>query len=139
MKTLLVPVTLHDALPSVFATAVLVARRFGSLIEGVALRPALAEYVPVDMVGGMTWLRDEEADQAEAQDAGQRFVAAMEAAGLPGASPAPPAPRMRWPMPGRATAGSPTCRPATPSSASTRGCSRRPWSGAPAPMTARRA
>ena len=81
MKTLLVPVTLHDALPSVFATAVLVARRFGSLIEGVALRPALAEYVPVDMVGGMTWLRDEEADQAEAQDAGQRFVAAMEAAG----------------------------------------------------------
>jgi len=95
MKTLLVPVTLHDALPSVFATAVLVARRFGSLIEGVALRPALAEYVPVDMVGGMTWLRDEEADQAEAQDAGQRFVAAMEAAGLPrrepGASCAPDA------------------------------------------------
>ena len=105
MKTLLVPVTLHDALPSVFATAVLVARRFGSLIEGVALRPALAEYVPVDMVGGMTWLRDEEADQAEAQDAGQRFVAAMEAAGLPrrepGASCAPDAaanagPRYRW-------------------------------------------
>ncbi|EHP74585.1 UspA domain protein, partial [Methylorubrum extorquens DSM 13060] len=87
MKTLLVPVTLHDALPSVFATAVLVARRFGSLIEGVALRPALAEYVPVDMVGGMTWLRDEEADQAEAQDAGQRFVAAMEAAGLPRREP----------------------------------------------------
>ncbi len=82
MKTLLVPVALHDALPSVFATALLVARRFGSLIEGVSLRPALAEYVPVDMVGGMTWLRDEEADRAEAQDAGQRFVAAMEASGL---------------------------------------------------------
>ncbi|GJE73973.1 universal stress protein [Methylorubrum suomiense] len=87
MKTLLVPVTLHDALPSVFETALLVARRFGSLIEGVALRPALAEYVPVDMVGGMTWLRDEEADQAEAQDAGARFVAAMEAAGLPRREP----------------------------------------------------
>ncbi|WP_232630626.1 universal stress protein [Methylobacterium sp. Leaf118] len=105
MKTLLVPVTLHDALPSVFETAVLVARRFGSLIEGIALRPALAEYVPVDMVGGMTWLRDEEADQAEAQDAGARFIAAMEAAGLPrrdlDATCAPHAaaqagPRFRW-------------------------------------------
>ena len=42
MKTLLVPVALHDALPSVFETALLVARRFGSLIEGVSLRPALA-------------------------------------------------------------------------------------------------
>lgn len=83
MKTLLVPVALHDALPSVFETALLVARRFGSLIEGVSLRPALAEYVPVDMVGGMTWLRDEEADRAEAEAAGERFVAFMEAAGLP--------------------------------------------------------
>ena len=63
MKTLLVPVTLHDTLPSVFETTRLVAQRFGSLIEGVSLRPALAEYVPVDMVGGMTWLRDEEADR----------------------------------------------------------------------------
>ncbi|MDR7038643.1 nucleotide-binding universal stress UspA family protein [Methylobacterium sp. BE186] len=83
MKTLLVPVALHDTLPSVFATATLVARRFGSLIEGVSLRPALAEYVPVDMVGGMTWLRDEEADRAEAEEAGEHFIAAMEAAAIP--------------------------------------------------------
>ena len=104
MKTLLVPVTLHDALPSVFDTAVLVARRFGSLIEGVALRPALAEYVPVDMVGGMTWLRDEEADKAEAEAAGGRFVAFMQQAGVPLAEDGPctPAsvaaagPRYRW-------------------------------------------
>ena len=83
MKTLLVPVALHDSLQSVFETALLVARRFGSLIEGVSLRPALAEYVPVDMVGGMTWLRDEEADRADAEAAGERFIAFMEAAGLP--------------------------------------------------------
>lgn len=93
MKTLLVPVALHDALPSVFETTLLVARRFGSLVEGVSLRPALAEYVPVDMVGGMTWLRDEEADRAEAEQAGALFVAAMEAAGLPRRDEAPvPAP-----------------------------------------------
>ena len=83
MKTLLVPVALHDALPSVFETTRLVAQRFGSLIEGVSLRPALAEYVPVDMVGGMTWLRDEEADRAEAEEAGGRFVAFMDRAGIP--------------------------------------------------------
>jgi nucleotide-binding universal stress UspA family protein len=82
MKTLLVPVASHDALPSVFETAILAARRFGSLIEGVSLRPALAEYVPVDMVGGMTWLRDEEADKAEAETAGHRFVTFMEYARL---------------------------------------------------------
>jgi len=83
MKTLLVPVAMHDALPSVFETTRLAAERFGSLIEGVSLRPALAEYVPVDMVGGMTWLRDEEADIAEAEEAGSRFIAAMDAAGIP--------------------------------------------------------
>ncbi|GLS44984.1 universal stress protein [Methylobacterium brachythecii] len=105
MKTLLVPIALHDALPSVFETALLVAQRFGSLIEGVSLRPALAEYVPVDMVGGMTWLRDEEADRAEAESAGQRFAAFMEAAGLPRRDPigsctpeaaASAGPRFRW-------------------------------------------
>jgi nucleotide-binding universal stress UspA family protein len=104
MKTLLVPVASHDALPSVFETAILAARRFGSLIEGVSLRPALAEYVPVDMVGGMTWLRDEEADKAEAETAGHRFVIFMEQAGVPLASDGPctpetvgsAGPRYRW-------------------------------------------
>jgi len=104
MKTLLVPVALHDSLPSVFETAILAARRFGSLVEGVSLRPALAEYVPVDMVGGMTWLRDEEADKAEAEAAGGRFVAFMRQAGVPlmedgpctPASVAAAGPRYRW-------------------------------------------
>jgi nucleotide-binding universal stress UspA family protein len=104
MKTLLVPVALHDALPSVFETATLAARRFGSLIEGVSLRPALAEYVPVDMVGGMTWLRDEEADKAEAETAGSQFVAFMQEAGIPLAADAActpdtiatAGPRYRW-------------------------------------------
>jgi nucleotide-binding universal stress UspA family protein len=104
MKTLLVPVALHDALSSVFETAALAARRFGSLIEGVSLRPALAEYVPVDMVGGMTWLRDEEADRAEAEAAGQRFLDFMGRARIPEAADGPcspevagtAGPRYRW-------------------------------------------
>jgi len=57
------------------------------------------------MVGGMTWLRDEEADRMEAQAAGERFLAAMAAAGLPRQEPegvctpeaaACAAPRYRW-------------------------------------------
>jgi nucleotide-binding universal stress UspA family protein len=103
MKTLLVPVASHDALPSVFETAILTARRFGSLIEGVSLRPALAEYVPVDMVGGMTWLRDEEADKVEAERAGRQFIDFMTRAGLPLAAEGPcnpealaAGPRFRW-------------------------------------------
>ena len=104
MKTLLVPVALHDALPSVFETTLLAARRFGSLIEGVSLRPALAEYVPVDMVGGMTWLRDEEADKAEAEAAGKRFLEFLTTAGIPPATEGPctpdsvaaAGPRYRW-------------------------------------------
>lgn len=104
MKTLLVPVALHDALDSVFETTRLTAALFGSLVEGVSLRPALAEYVPVDMVGGMTWLRDEEADKAEAEAAGSRFVAFMTQAGLPLAQDGPctpetvaaAGPRYRW-------------------------------------------
>lgn len=104
MKTLLVPVASHDALSSVFETAILTARRFGSLVEGVSLRPALAEYVPVDMVGGMTWLRDEEADKAEAETVGRHFVSFMDQAGVPLAMEGPctpetvasAGPRYRW-------------------------------------------
>ncbi len=139
MKTLLVPVAMHDALPSVFETTRLAASRFGSLIEGVSLRPALAEYVPVDMVGGMTWLRDEEADIAEAEEAGSRFVAAMDAAGIPRHprdGQCNPAKVMEA---GRATGGARTCRPATPSSANMPACSRPPWSGGRGPATTPRA
>ncbi|WP_375410570.1 universal stress protein [uncultured Methylobacterium sp.] len=104
MKTLLVPVALHDSLDSVFESTRLAATLFGSLVEGVSLRPALAEYVPVDMVGGMTWLRDEEADKAEADAAGRRFVDFMEKAGMPLAQDGPctpeaaalAGPRYRW-------------------------------------------
>ncbi|GJD98124.1 universal stress protein [Methylobacterium isbiliense] len=98
MKTLLVPVTRHALLDSVLETALLAARRFGSCVEGFGLRPALAEYVPVDMVGGMTWVRDEEADLAEARDCGGRFQAFMEQHGVQRERAGAPhdEPRYRW-------------------------------------------
>ncbi|AWN46172.1 universal stress protein [Methylobacterium terrae] len=98
MKTLLVPVARHTLLDSVLDTAVLMARRFGASIEGFGLRPALAEYVPVDMVGGMTWVRDEETDLVEARDCGGLFTAAMErhAIARDSADAARTGPRWRW-------------------------------------------
>ncbi|ACL56053.1 universal stress protein [Methylobacterium nodulans] len=98
MKTLLVPVARHALLDSVLETALLTAQRFGSCVEGFGLRPALAEYVPVDMVGGMTWVRDEEADLAEARDCGSQFCTFMEEHGVGRESAAanPSAPRYRW-------------------------------------------
>ncbi|RVU20132.1 universal stress protein [Methylobacterium oryzihabitans] len=98
MKTLLVPVARHALLDSVFTTALLAARRFDGSIEGFGLRPALAEYVPVDMVGGMTWVRDEETDRAEARDCGSLFTAFMDRHGVPreSAGVAQAGPRYRW-------------------------------------------
>ncbi|TGD95852.1 universal stress protein [Methylobacterium nonmethylotrophicum] len=98
MKTLLVPVARHTLLDSVLDTAVLTARRFGASIEGFGLRPALAEYVPVDMVGGMTWVRDEETDLVEARDCGGLFAAAMERHGIArdSADIGKNGPRWRW-------------------------------------------
>lgn len=83
MKNILVPVIEHDLLPSVLETARLIAQRFGSTIEGFALQPVLAEYVPVDMVGGMTWMRDAESDEAVLASAQAAFTRFLDGHGLP--------------------------------------------------------
>jgi nucleotide-binding universal stress UspA family protein len=48
---------------SVLETALLAARRFDAYVEGFAIRPLITEYVPVDMVGGLTWTRDDITDE----------------------------------------------------------------------------
>jgi nucleotide-binding universal stress UspA family protein len=77
MKAVLVPVEMHDRIRSVLETALLFAQRFGSLIEGFALRPVITEFVPVDMVGGLTWTQDDLVDQEEARRARDMFDAFM--------------------------------------------------------------
>ena len=77
MKAVLVPVETHDLLPSVLQTALLLGRRFGSLVEGFALRPVMTEFVPVDMVGGLTWTQNDLVDQTEATRARETFEAFM--------------------------------------------------------------
>ncbi len=78
MKTILVPVAAHDFIGPVLETVLLAARRFGSCVEGFALRPLITEYVPVDMVGGLTWTRDDISDEQavrQARDVFERFMA----------------------------------------------------------------
>src|SRR3546814_8053236 len=45
MKTILLPIEESDVLPSMLRIALLVAKRFGSYIEGLHERPALTEFV----------------------------------------------------------------------------------------------
>ena len=51
MKTILVPTEQREGMSSTLQTALLVARRFDSYMEGFALLPEISTFVAVDMVG----------------------------------------------------------------------------------------
>jgi len=82
MKTLLIPTAAHDLMRSVLETALLAAQGFGGVMEGFALRPSFAEYIPVDMVTGLTWIGDDGADDGAAQRAKETFLAFMRERGV---------------------------------------------------------
>jgi nucleotide-binding universal stress UspA family protein len=66
MKTILVPTESHDAMRSTLSTALALARRFDSYIEGFALRFRVNEFIAVDMAGAipLETLREESLDEA---------------------------------------------------------------------------
>ena len=51
MKTMLIPTEQRNSMSSTLQTALLLARRFDSYMEGFALQPAINELLAVDMVG----------------------------------------------------------------------------------------
>src|SRR5450756_1533958 len=55
MKTILVPMENHDAMQSALETALLLARPFGSYIEGFALRWEINEFGGGDIAGAFRW------------------------------------------------------------------------------------
>jgi len=65
MKTILVPTESHDAMRSALSTALALARRFDSYIEGFALRFRVNEFIAVDMAGAipLETLREESLDE----------------------------------------------------------------------------
>jgi len=84
MKTILVPTENHDAMQSALETALLLARRFDSYIEGFALRWVINEYVVgVDMMGGIPVERFEQDIAKGAQQARQIFESFMEKHDVP--------------------------------------------------------
>ena len=83
MKTILVPTESHEAMRSALATALVMARRFNSYIEGFALRFRVNEFVAVDMAGAIPLesLREESLD--EARRARALFESFMQENGVP--------------------------------------------------------
>jgi nucleotide-binding universal stress UspA family protein len=88
MKTILVPAESHDAMRSALSTALALARRFDSYIEGFALRFRVNEFIAVDMAGAipLETLREESLD--EARRARSLFETFMKENAVPRADPA---------------------------------------------------
>jgi nucleotide-binding universal stress UspA family protein len=83
MKTILIPTAAHDLMESVLETALLAARRFDAYVEGFAIRPLITEYVPVDMVGGLTWTRDDITDEQAIRQSREIFDRFMTGRSIP--------------------------------------------------------
>ena len=88
MKTILVPIEPHDAIQSVLETALLLAKKFNSHIEGFALRPAIGNLVTMDPVSSLTVVSARENDAEIAKQARSIFDAFMHAANVPEAATA---------------------------------------------------
>jgi nucleotide-binding universal stress UspA family protein len=81
MKSILIPVEDHDAMPAVFEAARLIARAFDSYVEGFAVRPLAESYVSVEPVSGLAIPRAGEADGAD--QARRQLESFMQTHGVP--------------------------------------------------------
>ncbi len=83
MKTILVPTECHDETRSALTSALLLARRFESYIEGFALRYRLNEFVAVDMAGAIPLESLRAESMEEARRARTLFESFMAENGIP--------------------------------------------------------
>ena len=83
MKTILVPTENHDAMQSALETALLLARRCDSYMEGFALRWGFDELAGGDMVGGVPLATYKQDSVAEARQARQIFESFMQKHDVP--------------------------------------------------------
>ncbi len=82
MKNVLVPVELHSSIDSVFTTALLLARRFDSYVEGMPLGPDLPDLVAFDMPVSWT-AADQNTWRELAEESQNRFMDFMKAENVP--------------------------------------------------------
>ncbi|HEY1982637.1 MAG TPA: universal stress protein, partial [Xanthobacteraceae bacterium] len=83
MKTILVPTEQGSAMVSALDTALLLARKFDSCIEGFALRPAVADLVAMDPDSGLTMVAVKENDVEMVRQAEMTFRTFMDGHKLP--------------------------------------------------------
>ena len=83
MKTILVPTENHNAMQSALETALLLARRCDSYIEGFALCWAINEFIGGDIVGGIPLERYKRDIADEAKKARQIFESFMQKHNVP--------------------------------------------------------
>ena len=86
MKTILIPTESSDAMRSVLATALTLAQRFESYIEGFPLHWASGEAIAVDMMGGILIERGEREKAEATATARHLFESFMQQHGVPRAT-----------------------------------------------------
>ena len=117
MKTILVPMEPHEGMGAVLETALLLAKKRGSYIEGFPLRFGISEFVAVDPAGSIPLESYRQESQEEAAQARKLFESFMQQRGVPQSSGA---------AAGCPAAGSTTRRRARASSAATAASSTSP-------------
>src|ERR1051326_5816379 len=83
LKTILVPTEPHDLMISTLETALLLARRFESDVEGFALRPAIDNFVAMAPISGMAMSTVKQRDAEAATQAQQLFEGFMQTNQVP--------------------------------------------------------
>lgn len=85
-KTILVPIEQHDLMNATLETALVLARKFDSYIEGFALRPVVAPVMAMDIGGAFPLAELQENDSKMATEARALFDAFMTKHGVPPSS-----------------------------------------------------
>jgi nucleotide-binding universal stress UspA family protein len=96
MKTILVPTENHDAMRSALETALLLARRHDSYIEGFALRWSINQIVGGDITGSLPYDTFSQDTAKEAKQARQIFESFMQEHNIPRSTKTTAAPSFSW-------------------------------------------
>jgi nucleotide-binding universal stress UspA family protein len=83
MRTILVPTEKSDLMQATLETALLLAKRFDSYVEGFALRAAISDFVAADLIVADAWAVAETRDAELAKEAKTLFESFMRGRGLP--------------------------------------------------------
>jgi nucleotide-binding universal stress UspA family protein len=96
MRSILVPIEQHDLMTSTLETALLVARRFASYVEGFAMRPAIDNFVAMDPVSSMAMATVRQNDAEVTKQARGLFETFMHERNVPRAEPGTPSLSYGW-------------------------------------------